>query len=215
MYGASDVSVKVGNGQTVSFTEETAYPFEEQIRFTYGNGPSINFPFHLRIPAWCSGASININGQPFQQLQKGDTVVVIKRAWKPGDVLTLNLPMDVKTSRWAENSVAVERGPIVYALKVGEKWEEKTNAKEKHPFYEVVPATAWNYGIPQEAVQKKAFEVKKKTSVPLMPWNQSSAPIEIITDGPARKNWTLYNHSAGKLPRSRVKTDLGEPEKSR
>ena len=35
------------------------------------------------------------------------------------------LPMKVTVSRWHENSAAVERGPLVYALRMEEEWKKK------------------------------------------------------------------------------------------
>ena len=32
--------------------------------------------------------------------------------------------MDIFSNKWYENAVSVERGPLVYALKIGEEWKE-------------------------------------------------------------------------------------------
>ena len=59
--------------------------------------------------------------------------------------------MNIQISEWYENAVAIERGPIVYALKIGEKWTKK--AVKDDPvrygkyYYEVLPTTLWNYGL--------------------------------------------------------------------
>ena len=44
-------------------------------------------------------------------------MAILHRPWKDGDQVILSLPMKVESSRWYENSVAIERGPLVYALK--------------------------------------------------------------------------------------------------
>ena len=56
---------------------------------------------------------ISVNGVR-QMTAKGNTVAVLKRAWRNEDRVLLHLPMKVTTSNWFENSVAVERGPLVY-----------------------------------------------------------------------------------------------------
>ena len=39
-----------------------------------------------------------------------------------GDRVTLRFPMPVRATRWYNDSVAIERGPLVFALKIGEDW---------------------------------------------------------------------------------------------
>lgn len=83
------------------------------------------FPFHLRIPSWCRQAEIRINGTLYKKTS-GNRTDIIKREWKNGDTVELILPMHIQISEWYENAVAIERGPLVYALKIGEKWMKKT-----------------------------------------------------------------------------------------
>ena len=54
--------------------------------------------------------------------------------------------MQVKTSNWGRNSRAIERGPLVYALKLGERWE-KGNDKYEGDYFSVYPTGNWNYGL--------------------------------------------------------------------
>ena len=65
-----------------------------------------------------------MNGERVQS-PGGGTIAVVEREWRDGDSLVLRLPMRVVTSRWYENSVSVERGPLVYALAMREEWELK------------------------------------------------------------------------------------------
>ncbi len=86
----------------------------------------IAFPLHLRIPPWMVQGSNRdsqrrpgINGQ---RKQRGYHTADMEK-WETR--FFLHLPMEVSTSKWYENSVAVERGPLVYALKMDEKWEKE------------------------------------------------------------------------------------------
>ncbi len=151
VYSPSKVTTKVADGTTIGFTEETAYPFDETITFTYAcKQPSVTFPFHLRIPEWCKKATILVNGKPFAH-SGGKQVVKINRTWQPGDVVTLQLPMHVFNQSWYENARSVERGPITYALQIGEKVTKINNDKDPITYgpyyYEIEPTTAWNYGL--------------------------------------------------------------------
>ena len=70
-------------------------------------------------------------------------MAIINREWKTGDVVELQLPMHVFKSTWYENSIAVERGPLVYALKMTEEWKIVNNTKDPveygESYYEVSP----------------------------------------------------------------------------
>lgn len=213
VYAPSKVKVRVGNGTTVEIIESTNYPFEEKIRFSFKLGQKTTFPFHLRIPAWCKMPSVTINGKRWELLPvKG--IAVINKEWSAGDVVELSLPVEVTVSRWYENSATVERGPLVYALKIGEDWKSVLNTDNFGPFYyEVLPTSSWNYGLPATALKNSGREfevVKRKVQEGSYPWNQENAPIEIRTRGILLPFWQLYNGSAGPLPFSeqyQLKTD--------
>jgi len=205
VYAPSTVKAKVGNGKTVEIAETTSYPFEESIHFTVKIAQKTNFSFHLRIPAWCKNPALTVNGKNWGE-PASNSLTSISREWSNGDVVELVLPMEVTVSRWYENSAAVERGPLVYALKIGESWSRVANAgKYGEFFYEVHPTTPWNYGLLAAAVKDpgKGFEVIKRT-IPKdsYPWNPENAPIEIRTKGVIIPTWIIYNGSAGPFPYS-------------
>jgi DUF1680 family protein len=80
-----------------------------------------DFTFHLRIPGWANGASIAVNGKPEPGAKPGE-YLAIRRNWKPGDSVTLNLPMETEVvasnPRVAEDrgKVAVRRGPVIFCM---------------------------------------------------------------------------------------------------
>lgn len=205
VYAPSRAKVKVGNGTVIQVTESTSYPFDETIRFRLSMDKKTLFPFHLRIPGWCTKSAITVNGKLWSE-PEGNRIAVISREWSDGDVVELSLPMKVIISRWYENSAAVERGPLVYALKIGEDWRKVPN-KDKYGefYYEVLPVTPWNYGLTAAALKNppQNFEViKKNLPSGIYPWNQENAPVEIRAAGVIIPFWTLYNGSAGPLPYS-------------
>lgn len=218
VYSPSEVNAYVGNGMAVSFKEETAYPFGEGVKFTLNMDKkvkSVNFPFHLRIPAWCTKATIKINGAPWQEVG-GNQIVKINREWKAGDVVELELPMHIFKNTWYENSQSVERGPIVYALKMGEEVKRVENTKDSiqygDHYFEVLPTTPWNYGLLNVPDNKlgENYTVEKKDSVTNYPWNLENAPIAIKAKAKRIPTWQLYNEMAGPVPYSiayNLKTD--------
>lgn len=208
VYAPNHVKAKVADGTEVTIDEKTAYPFDDKITFTLSFAkPSISFPLHLRIPAWCQQAEVMINGQKFGNY-KGDSIIIVNRSWKNGDKLELSLPMKTSLSKWHENSVAVERGPLVYGLKIGEKWEKIKNSKDSinygSSYFEVKPANPWNYALFNTPADKidGMFTVVKRDNQVSFPWNLENAPIELKTKAKRMKNWKLYNETAGPVPYS-------------
>ncbi len=218
VYAPSSLKARVSDGSVIGITEQTEYPFRENITFTIRipeNRNSLRFPFHLRIPLWCKSPQITINGELQSQLHQNH-ILVIQRDWKDQDVVELKLPMQTELTSWYENSRTVERGPLVYALRVGEEWQKITNTRDPEHYgdfyYEVRPTTPWNWGLSEKQVKNStgSFNVIEK-AVSSYPWNPESAPVEIRTRGIRIPSWQLYNEMAGPLPWSIThKPDLGE-----
>ncbi len=203
VYAPSVVRTTV-RGREVSFSEETGYPFEESIRFRFlGKGGAVSFPMYLRVPGWCKGATVTVNGE---SVRVGDSVVVLDRAWANGDVVQLRLPMRLFTRTWHENAVSVERGPIVYALKIGEEVRQVKDTTGYGAFEEVRPATPWNYGLVEvdSAGLGKDFVVEDGKKVGLYPWTLSGAPVVIKAKARRLPDWGIYNESAGPQPESYI-----------
>ena len=90
LYSPSEVSLKVGGGHAVTIGEDTAYPMEDEIRFTIrmSGKKACKFPFHLRIPAWCRNAEVCLNGTVIGN-PRGGSMAVFDREWRDGDRLVL------------------------------------------------------------------------------------------------------------------------------
>ncbi len=199
VYGPAETEVTVGNGVQVQIKEETNYPFDEEIRFIVVPEIETIFPFYLRIPGWCKDPEVQVNGEKVD-LDVEDNLLKLDRQWEKGDVIQLILPMEIRTSRWYELSAAVERGPLLYALKIQESWQEKTNDLWPNSFYEVYPKSPWNYGLRRSDLEEKDFEVRLKGGDIKMPWNLGNAPISINLPGQRIPYWKEYNGSTGKIP---------------
>ena len=205
VYAPCHVTAKVADGQEVTLKEETNYPFDETIRITVSTKRKVSFPVRLRIPEWCDAPVLTVNGKACETPGKGG-MATIDRQWKNGDVIELTLPMKVSVSRWYEKSAVVERGPLVYALRIGEQWKKvsfdgKFNGQHGDWYYEVLPTTPWNYCLQVKDIDnvEEAFKVVRR-DVSGYPWNQENAPLEIYAKGKRVPFWHEYNGSAGPLP---------------
>lgn len=213
IYSPSEATVRVAGNTQVRITEETSYPFEETIRFRFDFGKNKQgayFPFHLNIPSWCRNGQVRINGEEYSTYEPGQ-IIKINRRWNTGDIVELYLPMHIRITRWYENSAAVEHGPLLYALRIGEKWEKVANTGQMDPkygdsYYEVFPESPWNYAILSQNIIDKnlenSFNIIRKEKITGYPWNIENAPVEIKTTGVRVPQWKEYNGSAGPMPYS-------------
>jgi len=211
-YSPNEITAKVGSNQTeVTINEVTNYPFEDEINFELSAKKEAAFPLQLRIPVWCKEATVSLNGKVLRT-DKGGQMITIDRNWKSGDKLTLKLPMEVSTSNWGRNSRTIERGPLVYALKLDEKWE-KGNDEKEGDYFSVFPTQDWNYGLVAATVKEPAKNLTvttpKKVSDDFI-WNLAHAPIEIIASARKIPGWQIVNDVASQPVTDRTGLYKGE-----
>jgi DUF1680 family protein len=212
VYSPSAVKAKVADGQEVRIIEETNYPFEEQIRFTIETENEVEFPLHLRVPSWCRKASITINGETHSEPEAG-RIEVIRRVWRNGDRVELTLPMHIfTTGPWHENSVSIQRGPLVYALRIGEEWKWVENKDYAGDYWEVYPTDPWNYCLLERVIRdpENQIQVVKSDTIAANPWNPENAPIQLKLLAKELPEWTLYKEMAGPMPPSPLQYSLKE-----
>ncbi|MCK4966340.1 glycoside hydrolase family 127 protein, partial [bacterium] len=204
-YAPCEVSALVADGVKVTFVEKTDYPFDGKINLTFHSDSKVTFPLYLRIPGWCEQASISINGEHHTD-SKGDSFVKIKRKWKDDDIVELTLPMNIRTSTWHNNSVGVERGPLVFALKIKEDWI-KYKEKGDYADWKVYPKSSWNYGLIIDKNNPESSFTLVKKPVQFQPFDAENSPVQLIGKGKRIKIWKIENNSAGPLPISPMKSD--------
>lgn len=205
-YGPNVVKTIAGKGIPVEIREETDYPFRGSVRLSVEPSSPTTFPVRLRIPSWAEGATIAVNGEPVSGVRP-DEFFSLDRFWKKGDIVTVAFPLRVRVSTGYNNSVVVSRGPLVFSLKIGEKWQKITTgmsrpAKSPAADWAVLPSTPWNYGLMiDRANPEQPVEVIEKP-VGLDPFSPEGAPIELRVKGRRIAAWTLVDGSAGPLPES-------------
>jgi hypothetical protein len=191
LYGPCDLHTKI-NGQAISIVEETDYPFSDTIKFTVKSEQPSNFSLSLRIPQWCSAASVAVNGEKTPIEAAPGTFAAIKREFHDGDVITLQLPMSVAVEEWfGGQAMTIRRGPLVYSLKVAEKRVEIEHDIdairrvlighniEGFPAVEFYPQGEWRFGI--DAAMKNTPEKIQVKESPMTenPFLVDSTPIQL------------------------------------
>lgn len=210
VYGPNVLRTRAADGTDLTIEEETAYPFEDRIRFTISASKTVTLPLEFRIPNWCKEATVSLNGQVLRT-EKGGKTVRLQRTWKSGDKLELHFPMEVRTSNWARNSRTVERGPLVYALKIREQFT-RLNHPQEGEYYEIQPQSDWNFGLPKKTIEKPAesLEVVTRTMTYPFVWNADHAPVEIRATGRKIPAWKLVEGVARQPVTTREEVYQGE-----
>ena len=199
-YGPSEVRAVVGNGAEVTITEDTEYPFRDRISLTVQLSAPARFPLRLRVPAWAVNPTLQIGDGEAMPVAAG-SFHSLDREWQTGDIVTLHLPMTVQVERRFQNAMSVWRGPLVFALKIGEDLRY-FKGERPHADWEVYPTTPWNYGLAAET----QFTVRE-SAVSAVPFDPAAPPVTLTASARRVPQWTLEQNCAGPLPPSPVSTD--------
>lgn len=204
-YAPNQVQARIRGGQNVTIDTETNYPFEDQITMKVSLENEAEFPLVLRIPAWAVDAMVTVNGE--QIPVSPGSFAKIERVWKNGDVICLVFPMTLTAERRYRGAVTLSRGPLVYSLRIGERWE-KIGGEEPHADYAVYPTTPWNYGLVIDTENPSA-KVNYK-GVGDVIYSPQAAPVELTVKGKKIPEWGMANNSAAPVPEGTVTSS--EPE---
>jgi DUF1680 family protein len=104
------------DGTRVSLTQRSEYPFESVVNFEITVSETKEFEIHLRIPAWTHDASILVNGKTVPTSGAVGQFVTLRRSWKNGDRIEMNLPMKLRLEAidpQHPQTVALLCGPLV------------------------------------------------------------------------------------------------------
>ena len=182
--------------------EETRYPFHGEVRFIVNPGKPLRFPLALRIPVWAAGAALTVNGMPEPAPAPG-SFARINRTWTSGDRVELHFPMNLRTSRWFHDSVAIERGPIVFSYGIGESWV-KLRDRGMTADWQVFPSTPWNYALHLDpASPAGAIAVTEADSSGAI-FTRQHAPVRLSVKAGKLDAWRAIDGAADPLPQSPV-----------
>jgi DUF1680 family protein len=129
-YGPCTVHTTLAGAGKVALAIDTNYPFEDTVAITVTPEHAAEFDLFFRVPGWCRGATLSINGEVWPQALMPGAYAHIQRRWQAGDRLILRFDYEIRFERWepAEfglraGGVAVLRGLLTYALPVKESWQ--------------------------------------------------------------------------------------------
>ncbi|WP_033293215.1 beta-L-arabinofuranosidase domain-containing protein [Amycolatopsis jejuensis] len=205
-YAPCTVSTAIGD-QPVRLSVLTTYPFEETVEISVETPNPTEFTLHLRIPGWCSEATLEVAGEAIAVRPDERGYQAVRRQWKDGDRVRLVLPMRPRTVARDKGAVGVRLGPLVMALGVKEVWRPVPD----HPGpaeWEITPRSAWNIGLwLDDPARIDTWEVERRP-VAAVPFTAADAPVVVKAKGAPIPEWTMVANSAGPLPQSPVAANL-------
>ena len=135
LFVAGSANLTVGN-KHIQLTQTNNYPWNGALKLNVNPETPTHLTMRIRIPGWARSEAIpsdlysfvngrtakiiiRVNGAPVKYRMENGYALITK-AWKKGDDIQLNLPMDVKeviANKFVtidNNKIALQRGPIIY-----------------------------------------------------------------------------------------------------
>jgi hypothetical protein len=196
-YGPSRLRTRVGRGEKthpVEIVQRTQYPFSDEICFELRCAAPVHFALHLRIPGWARGAAVLINGARWRGKVRPGTFIKLDRDWSPNDTVVLKLPAEVELVDWPTGGVALERGPLVFSLRIGEKWardRKEPFSTDDFPAWNCTPSTPFNYAmdVSRDRLDGQVQLVRNSDTVD--PWTPETSPLELRVPVRRVSGWKL------------------------
>ena len=117
-FNPGTAGLRLRDGTAVRLGIDTGYPYSGQITLTVDPAESHEFALKLRKPKWCNQASLKVNDAPVDAKPAADGYVTLRRTWKQGDKVELNLTLEprlVLGDHLNADRAALLYGPLVLA----------------------------------------------------------------------------------------------------
>ena len=126
------------------------------------------------------------------QVRANETTCV-RRKWRTGDVVRLEMPAAPRLTRWYHQSGAVEFGPLLMAFQPKEDWLKLENGD-----WQVTTDDAWNWALLRDEPMKAVAEGDRETAF------GKGAPCVKVLAKAAPVEWAMDGASAGSVPMAPV-----------
>ena len=190
------------SGVPVKIDVATDYPFDESVHITVRTSQPVEGTLHLRIPGWAVGATVEV-GSTRVSANTGH-YHALRRTWNDGDEVTVHLPMSLRIESRPSGGICLFRGPLMYALRMGEDWRQvnghKPHRELPHADWEVRATTPWNYALvvdPERGEPDVRFE---PGAVGDQPFSPRGAPVRAIVKARRIPEWILQGGVSTPLP---------------
>lgn len=172
----------------------TDYPFDDGYILKIKSDTHENFDVVLRIPE--NAVNPTVNGE---KAESG--FYKISKDWYGETQIKVDFSFETKLVERPNDMYCVQRGNLVFALPVGERWEKReytdNGVERKFPYcdYEIFPTTKWSY-----ALANSRFEVVK-SNIKDFPFSPDGAPLRIKAEAVPVK-WEIHHGACTEKPES-------------
>lgn len=188
-YISSTVSAAL-NGIATTLDQTTDYPWDPRVTLAVTPRQPSTFTLHLRIPAWATGATLLLNGQPLDCTPQPNGYAALTREWRAGDTLVLELPLKPRYV-FARPEVfhnagraALMRGPLVYCLEQADSGDALASVLLPPPdAWEEIPGTGIFNGTTLLATRGATAALPRPDNAPLYcgtPYPVATRPVTAI-----------------------------------
>jgi len=193
----------VRRGVPVSAVLDTDYPFRETLTITVTPERAVRFPLLLRVPAWADGATVRVVDGPPASMRPG-SFHRLEREWRGPTRVTLRFPMRPRVSLRYDDALAVERGPLVYSLRLEEQWTrvnaDRPHRELPHGDFEVRPSSPWNYGLMLDPEAPESGLTFAEHPVGERPFSPEGAGMRARVRGRRLPRWEMAHGWAAEVP---------------
>jgi uncharacterized protein len=149
-------------GASYSLRQTTDYPYDSNVRLDVTASAPAEFSIYLRIPAWAKGASLTVNGMHGSRTVDAGPFAEIRREWKTGDRIELELPFAKRleaVDAQHPDVMALLRGPLVLmALRDGDSTLGPVTRAQLLSVQPAAPRShEWIAGSGESALRMKPF----------------------------------------------------------
>ena len=124
--------------------------------------------------------------------------------------MEVRFAMHPRLARGFNDSVAVERGPLVFSYPIGEVWV-KLRERGMTADWQVYPTTPWNYALAAGDGAAEAITVQE-SAVGAAPFSLKGTPVKLQVNARQLTSWRAVDGVADAVPLSPVASD--QPESS-
>jgi hypothetical protein len=158
----------------ITLRQLTSFPEEGKTRLEISAKSQQTFALHLRHPGWARKATVSVNGKVVESSRKPGSYIVMKRRWKNGDVVEMDMPMELRMELLpaTTDTAAVTYGPVVL---VGDLGHEVKPGENLHVNERTI-GSVFNDPITVPTLVGDVAGIPKKIK-------RSDTPLTFTTDG--------------------------------
>ena len=185
-YAPCAVRASLG-GVPVRLKVSGRYPFGQSVEIEVSVKQPCDFPLYLRVPFWARQPMIFLPDGEIMQVRANE-VTCVRRRWRSGDVVRLEMPTVPRVTRWYHQSGAVELGPLLMALAPKADWQAGEDGLR------ATTQDAWNWALVRDEPMKAVWDAAEPGA-----FGAGEAPVRVLAKA-APVDWRMEGGSCASVP---------------